>query len=132
MSSDTESAPARVRVDLSRPAPAMTHWNTIYELREAHRYFWAEEAQGYWVLTRYEDIREAFQTPELFCNHSIVPTDPDPAYRFLPSFSDPPIHMAYRRPMNPWFSPGSVAQVRVSLSPLLAARSARSRRPRIV
>ena len=121
MSSDTESAPARVRVDLSRPAPAMAHWNTIDELREAHRFFWADEAQGYWVLTRYEDIREAFQTPEVFCNHSIVPTDPDPAYRFLPSFSDPPIHMAYRRPMNPWFSPGSVAKLEPRLRQLARA-----------
>ena len=54
----------------------MTHWNKIDELREEHRFFWAEQGQGYWVLTRYEDIREAFQTPEVFCNHSIVPTDP--------------------------------------------------------
>ena len=48
----------------------------IDELREQHRYFWNEEAQGYWVLTRYEDIREAFQTPEVFCNHSIVADQP--------------------------------------------------------
>ncbi len=65
-----------------------------------------ETAQGYWVLTRYDDIREAFQTPEVFSNHSIVPTNPDPEYRFLPSFTDPPIDMQYRHPLNPWFSPG--------------------------
>ena len=121
MSSDTESAPPRVRVELSHTAPATTHWQTIDELREQHRFFWADEAQGYWVLTRYEDIREAFQSPEIFCNHSIVPTDPDPAYRFLPSFTDPPIHMAYRRPMNPWFSPGSVAKLEPRLRELARA-----------
>lgn len=90
--------------------PALSHWQAIDELREQHRFFYNPEAQGYWVLTRYDDIREAFQTPEVFCNHSIVATNPDPEYRFLPSFADPPIHMAYRRPMNPWFSPGSVAK----------------------
>ena len=63
------------------------------------------------MLTRYNDIREAFQTPEVFSNHSIVPTNPDPEYRFLPSFTDPPIHMKYRQPMNPWFSPRSVAAI---------------------
>jgi cytochrome P450 len=116
----TEAIP-HVKVDIYGPQPAMSHWHAIDELREQHRFFWAEEGQGYWVLTRYEDIREAFQTPEVFCNHSIVATDPDPAYRFLPSFTDPPIHMAYRRPMNPWFSPGSVAKLEPRLRELARA-----------
>jgi cytochrome P450 len=116
----TEAIP-HVKVDIYGPQHAMSHWNRIDELREQHRFFWADEGQGYWVLTRYEDIREAFQTPEVFCNHSIVATDPDPAYRFLPSFTDPPIHMAYRRPMNPWFSPGSVAKLEPRLRELARA-----------
>ncbi len=109
--STTTAEPARERADLSATAPAGKLWREIDELRERHRYFWNEEAQGYWVLTRYNDIREAFQTPEVFSNHSIVPTNPDPEYRFLPSFTDPPIHMKYRQPMNPWFSPRSVAAI---------------------
>ena len=121
MSFDTDATTPHVKVDLNRPAPAGTHWNMIDELREQHRFFWADEAQGYWVLTRYEDIREAFQTPDVFCNHSIVATNPDPEYRFLPSFSDPPIHMAYRRPMNPWFSPGAVAKLEPRLRELARA-----------
>ena len=108
MTIDESPKVAHVKANLGEPGPATSHWQRIDELREAHRFFWNEEGQGYWVLTRFEDIREAMQTPEVFCNHSIVPTDPDPAYRFLPSFVDPPLHMAYRRPMNPWFSPGSV------------------------
>ena len=121
MSSHTDATTPHVKVDLNRPAPAGTHWNMIDELREQHRFFWADEAQGYWVLTRFEDIREAFQTPDVFCNHSIVATNPDPEYRFLPSFSDPPIHMAYRRPMNPWFSPGAVAKLEPRLRELARA-----------
>jgi cytochrome P450 len=118
--SSTETVP-HVKVDIYGAQPAMSHWHAIDALREQYRYFWADEGQGYWVLTRYEDIREAFQTPEVFCNHSIVATDPDPAYRFLPSFTDPPIHMAYRRPMNPWFSPGSVAKLEPRLRELARA-----------
>ena len=79
--SDTSTAPtepARLRPISTRTAPAASHWQEIDELREQHRYFWNEEAQGYWVLTRYEDIREAFQTPEVFCNHSIVADQPGP------------------------------------------------------
>ena len=99
-----------VKEDLyERVAPPPTHFEAIDELRDKHRYFWNDHAQGYWVLTRFDDIREAFQTPEVFCNHSIVAVDPDPAYRFLPSYSDPPIHMQYRGSMNRWFSPKAIA-----------------------
>jgi cytochrome P450 len=122
----TETFP-HVKIDIHGPQPAMSHWHAIDALREQHRFFWADEGQGYWVLTRYEDIREAFQTPEVFCNHSIVATDPDPAYRFLPSFTDPPIHIAYRRPMNPWFSPGSVAKLEPRLRELARAEVERAR-----
>lgn len=117
----TEQHDPHVRASFNETAPPMTHWSTIDELREQFRWFWNDEAQGYWVLTRYEDIREAFQTPEVFCNHSIVATNPDPAYRFLPSFADPPIHMAYRRPMNPWFAPGSVNKLEPRLRELARA-----------
>lgn len=89
--------------------PPGSHFERIDELRDKYRYFWSTEGQGYWVLTRFDDIREAFQTPEVFCNRSIVATDPEPAYRFLPSYSDPPVHMKYRGPMNRWFSPKAVA-----------------------
>ena len=99
-----------VEADLAtHVGPPGSHWTQIDHLRDEHRYFWTTEGQGYWVLTRFADIREAFQSPEIFCNHSIVPTDPDPAYRFLPSYSDPPLHMKYRGPMNRWFSPKAVA-----------------------
>jgi len=89
-------------------APAGAHFTDIDRLREQHRYYWSTEGPGYWVLTRFEDIREAFQDPATFCNHSIVATDPDPEYRFLPSFIDPPEHMKYRRLMNRWFAPAAV------------------------
>jgi cytochrome P450 len=99
-----------VKEDLyERVAPPPSHFEAIDSLREKHPFFWNDHAQGYWVLTRFNDIREAFQDPETFSNHSIVAVDPDPAYRFLPSYSDPPIHMKYRAPMNRWFSPKSVA-----------------------
>jgi cytochrome P450 len=105
-----------VDVDLSQKVgPPASHFREIDDLREKYRYFWNSSAQGYWVLTRFDDIREAFQTPEVFGNHSIVPIDPDPAYRFLPSYSDPPIHMKYRAPLNRWFSPKAVERVRPTL-----------------
>ncbi len=101
-----------LRVDLDGVAPATEHWRMIDELREKHRYLWnsyGDDGAGYWVLTRYDDILEAFQDPSTFGNQSIVPTDPDPAYRFLPSFIDPPQHVKYRKLLNRWFAPKAIA-----------------------
>lgn len=108
----------QTKVDLTtKIGPAGSHWAEIDELREKHRFFRNESDQGsdYWVLTRYDDIREAFRDPSTFCNRSIVPTDPDPAYRFLPSFLDPPRHGKFRRLMNGWFAPAAVARWRPEL-----------------
>ncbi len=100
-----------IEVDLSlKVAPAGSHYLEIDRLREEHEIYWNTYAQGYWVLNRAAHVREASQNPEVFSNHSIVATDPDPAYRFLPSFVDPPQHMKYRFPLNRWFSPPNVAK----------------------
>ena len=116
-----ESSPGVVDQAIgSAVAPAMEHFFEIDRLREQYRYFWNTEGQGYWVLTRFEDIREAFQDPATFSNHSIVATDPDPEYRFLPSFIDPPEHMKYRRLMNRWFAPAAVEKMLPTMH--LAAR----------
>jgi cytochrome P450 len=88
--------------------PPGTLYRELDRLRSRYRWFRNDQAQGYWVLTRYEDIREAFQTPELFSNQSLVAVDPEPQFRFLPSFTDPPLHMKYRAPLARWFSPQSI------------------------
>ena len=102
-------------------APAGEHWRRIDDLREAHPFYWNTDGQGHWVLTRFEEIREAFQDPATFSNHSIVATDPDPAYRFLPSHLDPPEHMELRHLLNRWFAPAAVEAIR----PALTAHAAR-------
>ena len=108
-----------IEVDLTaKVAPATEHWQEIDSLREAHRFFWNSYGSGYWVLTRYDDIREASRKPEIFSNHSIVATDPEPAYRFLPSFADPPQHIKYRKLMNWWFAPAEVQKLAPKISGL--------------
>ena len=94
---------AEVRFDLNEVAPATEHWRILDNLREEHPFVWnsyGDNGAGYWILTRYDDVVAAFQDTDIFSNSSIVPTDPDPAYRFLPSFVDPPQHLKYRKLLN--------------------------------
>jgi cytochrome P450 len=120
----------RLEVDLTaKIAAAGEHWKELDALREQHRFFWNTYGSGYWVLTRYDDIKEASHQPGIFSNHSIVATDPEPAYRFLPSFLDPPQHVKYRRLLNWWFAPAAVQKMapeitrhaRETIEPLVAA-----------
>lgn len=61
---------------------------------------------GAWLLTHAEDIRHALQHPELFSS-ALGEAAGIPA--MIPLRLDPPDHTAYRRLLNPLFSPGVVA-----------------------
>jgi cytochrome P450 len=63
----------------------------------------------FWLLTEMDDIRSAYQTPEVFSNTAIQCDTPDPQYHLVPEMLDPPEHGAWRRLMGPLFSPGAVA-----------------------
>lgn len=91
--------------------PAGTFFAEGDELREEHPFFWNSVAQGFWVLTRYEAIREAYQTPEVFTSDSFMPTDPDPTYHMIPTQERAPRHIKYRQLLNPQFSPAAVAKL---------------------
>ncbi len=107
-----------VDLDLSsrRIEPAGTQWQEIDELREKHRYFKNTHTDpGYWVLTRHEDILEAYRDWETFTNASVIAVDPNPSYRMLPSMSDPPVHAHYRKLVNSWFAPPAVERHRDAL-----------------
>ena len=91
--------------DFSGAQPAGCHWALADELRETGPVFFNTFAQGYWVFTRHDAVRDIYKTPELFSSESITPWQPDPIYRFVPTQIDAPDHIKYRRIVNPWFSP---------------------------
>jgi cytochrome P450 len=68
----------------------------------------SDEAQGYWVFTDQEMILAGLQNPELFSSRAIVPTDPEPPFRWIPIMLDPPDHTKWRRVLGSYFSPGRV------------------------
>ena len=81
-----------IHLDASPPLEVGSHWQKANELRETSPTFFNTHAQGYWVFTRYDEVREMYQHPEIFSSESITPWEPDPVYRFVPTQIDPPEH----------------------------------------
>lgn len=65
---------------------------------------------GFWVVTRYEDIREVYQNSELYSNQGAVnfPSLVGENFPMIPLSIDPPEHGKYRILLNPWFSPKAI------------------------
>jgi cytochrome P450 len=97
--------------DISPPRELGSHWQLGNELRESGPRMFNTQAQGYWVFTRHEQVREIYQRHEIFSSDSITPWDPDPGYRFIPTQINPPEHSKYRQLVSRWFAPNSVKAI---------------------
>jgi cytochrome P450 len=100
-----------IHLDVSTPLAAGSYWHKADELRESGPAFFNEIGQGYWIFTRYEQVRDIYQHPEIFSSESITPWEPDPVYRFVPTQIDPPEHSKYRQLLSRWFAPHAVNQI---------------------
>lgn len=95
--------------------PAGSHFERIAELARNAPVYWNKEAQGYWVMTRFDDILAAGTNTDVFTNESIVAVDPNPAYRILPSNAEPPLLRHLRAPVAAFLSPKRVERHRETL-----------------
>src|SRR5215213_129095 len=100
-----------IHLDASPPLEVGSHWEKANELREESPAFFNTHAQGYWVFTRYDEVREMYQHPEIFSSESITPWEPEPVYRFVPTQIDPPEHSKYRQLISRWFAPNAVNRI---------------------
>ena len=74
------------------------------------RAFFSPRYDGYWVLTRAEDIRAVFQDPATFSSADVaIPKGPYPRV-LRPVALDPPEHGIYRQILAPAFSPMAAAR----------------------
>jgi cytochrome P450 len=66
--------------------------------------FYSSAYGGFWVLTRYEDVRLAYQSPKLFRQWSKgVPAAPFTKL-YKPLYLDPPEHAQWRKVLTPIFA----------------------------
>ncbi len=93
--------------DFSRTREAGSHWRWADQLREDSPLYFNTHAQGYWVFTRHDAVRDMYKNPQIFSSESITPREPEPIYQFVPTQIDEPDHITYRRIVNEWFSPAS-------------------------
>jgi len=100
-----------VHVEVFAPMEAGSYWQRADELRETSSRYFNTLAQGFWMFTRHEQVREIYQNPDLFSSESFTPWEPEPVYRFVPTQIDPPQHQKYRQILSRWFSPGAVNQI---------------------
>ncbi|MGV0791170.1 cytochrome P450 [Mycolicibacterium sp. XJ1819] len=93
--------------------PALTGFANIDSRQDRMRpVFRNTEGDGYWMFTEYEAILEGLQHPEWWSSSVIVPTDPDPPYKWIPVMVDPPEHAKWRQVLAEYFSPKRVKGLR--------------------
>lgn len=89
------------------------------DLREKCPVAWSEHYKGFWVITRYDDVAAVSRDDDTFRSQNDQMMDPDgpdgfagitipPAgFRSVPIEMDPPEFHAYRKLLNPYFSPAA-------------------------
>jgi cytochrome P450 len=97
-----------VNWDVGEPRPVLTYFDELDRLRETSPIVWNDYASGFWMLMSQDLVREAFQTPEVFCSDATIFTAPEPNWHWIPTMENPPQHTLYRHVLNPPFSPRAV------------------------
>lgn len=86
---------------------ARRKWEIFRRARECCPVARTEEGGGFWLVTRYEDVKRVLEDWQTFSSagSSIVPSPVD----LCPISDDPPVQTAARQLLNPLFSRGAVA-----------------------
>jgi cytochrome P450 len=102
-----------IDIDYRVARPAFGHYASLNEVREMAPFVWNETPyDGFWMITRYDEVREALQTPAVFTNKVVSALgDPDHHLYLIPQNLDGQAHVDCRHVVNPWFSPGSVRRI---------------------
>jgi cytochrome P450 len=131
--SDVASVPAEEvlpHLDLYDPEQHTRIWELLAAARESSCPIVRTDADdGYFVVTRYDDLRDIANDPETFSSEQ--PALRGVPVRLPPVSEDPPIHKDFRKILNPYFSRAYLSRfaddmretARELLDPLLARGS---------
>ncbi len=111
-------------VDIHAPEFARDPYPTYERLRREQPVAHGSKYGGYWLLTRYEDVREAARDWHTFTSSvpgvTSIPAATRRTKPQLPLEVDPPLHSRYRALVNPVFAPARIAALRPRVEALAA------------
>lgn len=85
--------------------PQDTVQERIAELAQKGPLVWSTAHGGHWVVTHYEQVHSVLHDPETYSSYPNALITAALTGRFLPLEADPPEHTAYRKVLQPLFSP---------------------------
>jgi cytochrome P450 len=100
--------------------PLNEWWDEIDALVDESVYHRSTLAQGFWLLTSLDTIRELLQHPETFSSTAAMATEPDPPYLWVPHMLDPPEHTKWRQLLSSHFSPARMAEMETDVRAVAA------------
>ncbi|MBX9640066.1 MAG: cytochrome P450, partial [Mycobacteriaceae bacterium] len=118
----TATCPVK-NIEMNTPeSPALAHFHLLDECQDEARPVFRNTEAGidYWVFTDNSVILDGLQHPELWSSSVIVPTEPEPPYKWIPIMIDPPDHAKWRHVLAEYFSPGRVKGLRDAQQKLAA------------
>ncbi|MCF8588932.1 cytochrome P450 [Gordonia liuliyuniae] len=92
--------------------PALETYRLLNADREASRFAWNDSTEeGFWVINRFDDVREALQRGDDFTNDQVSAFHRSPAMRLIPENLNQPEHAEMRKILNPFFAPKLVRRI---------------------
>ncbi|WP_375504419.1 cytochrome P450 [uncultured Jatrophihabitans sp.] len=121
---DVEASAGSANVDfrLTDPAVAKEPGSYFDELRSKCPVAHTERFDGFWMLSRYQDVYEAALKPEVYSSSAgiCIPVIPQPPVICLEQ--DDPEHRKYRKPMQGWFSVRRMAELEDKVREIVTRR----------
>jgi len=109
---DTGTCPV-LHTDYRVDRPALEHRVRLSADREAHAgLYWNDSTKhGFWMITRFADVLEALNMPEVFDNRQVNAFDRDMKLHLLPQTLNGREHRELRAVLNPFFAPAAVKRI---------------------
>lgn len=99
--------------------PIFTNFELLNAEREQSAFFWNDGADHpFWMITRYDEVLEALQMPEVFSNEISNALSPKRPVKFQPNNLTGSEHIRLRKVLNRWFAPAAVRHI----EPLVVSR----------
>lgn len=126
MLTETHPCAAYDNLDIHAPEFAANPFPVYEQLREKCPVLHCEEYGGFWMLTRYEDVKQAVLDWRTFTSSVVgvtaIPVITQRTEPMLPIELDPPLHSRYRALVNPVFSPARIEALRPTIRDIARTR----------